>query len=261
MATKRRNKNTVTISLPKLIITTLLVMFLGYAIVSRLNSQLTAVSIVIADSENDKYLISKKDVRAKLKSFIGYDISLANIGQLDIYSIENHLNEDDRINKSDVYIDKNNKLHVHIEQRKPIVRIMVNGAKDYYLDYDGGRIPVTETIRVPVVTGYVDSYNVNYRKQKNNNINGILEIAKRIHDSDFLTVLVEQIDVNENDEVTLVPKLGKGKILLGLAIGLDVKFEKLSGYYKSIKKVGINKFDEIDLRWGDDIIYGRDLQS
>ena len=261
MTTKRRKKDTVTISYPKLIVTALLVMFLGYAVVSRLNSQLTAVSIIIEESESNKYLISKKDVRAKLKSLIGYDISLANIGQLDIYNIENHLNSDDRINKSDVYIDKNNKLHIHIQQRKPIVRIMVNGDKDYYLDYEGGRIPVTETIRVPVVTGKVDAFTINYRKQKKNNINGILEISKRIYDSNFLTVLVEQIHVDEKGEVTLVPKLGKGKILLGQPIGLDVKFKKLSEYYKSIKKVGINKFDEIDLRWGDDIIYGRDLQS
>jgi len=261
LTTKRKRNNKDELSYTKLIIAGLLVMFLAYATVNRLNSQLTDVSITIAESDSDKYLITKKQVRAKLKSMLGYDISLANIGQLDIYKIENLLNADERINKSDIYIDKNNKLHVQVEQRKPIVRIQVTNGEDYYLDYEGGRIPVTETIRVPVVTGRVDAYISNYSKQKNNNINGVLDIAKRIHDSDFLTVLVEQIDINAEDEVTLVPKLGKSRILLGQPIGLDKKFEKLAGYYKSIKKVGINKFDEIDLKWGDDLIYGRDTKS
>ena len=111
--TKKRKHNNDSISYIKLAIVGMLVFFLGYATVQRLNTQLTDVKIEITKSPDKKYLLSKKDIRAKLKAELGYDIALANLGQLDLYYLESFLDSDERINKSNLFIDKNLSL-IHI---------------------------------------------------------------------------------------------------------------------------------------------------
>jgi cell division protein FtsQ len=259
--TRRRTQNNVTISYTKLAIVGLLVFFLGYAIVQRLNSQLSDVTIEITKSPDKKYLLSKKDIRDKLKLELGYDISLSNLGQLDLYYLESFLDNDDRINKSNLYIDKHNRLHIEVEQRRPIVRIQVSGARDFYLDYNGDRIPVTETFRVPVVTGHVDGYTSNYKSQKNNNLKDIWELSQRIYDNDFLRVLVEQIDMNAKGDMTIVPKFPQSKIVVGDALDLDGKLSRITDYYKGLKQVGfIKDKNEVDVQFEGQVIR-RESQS
>ncbi len=260
MTKKRKHKTTESISYIKLGIVGLLVFFLCYATVQRLNSQIADVNIEITKSDSKKYLLTVKDVKEKLKGILGYDISLANVGQLDLYNLESLLDRDDRINQSDLFIDKNNRLHIIIEQRQPIVRVQVSGGDDYYLDFDGGRIPVTETFRVPVVTGHVDQYVRNYKTKEGNNIKDVWQLSQRIYEDDFLRVLVEQIDVNAKGEITIVPKFPQSKIVLGDALDLDGKLIRITDYYKGLKKVGVNDYDEVDVQFKDQIIR-RESQS
>lgn len=260
MTKKRKHNNSESISYVKLSIVAALVFFLCYATAQRLNSQLADVKIEIKSSDSNKYLLTKKDVKDKLKGILGYDISLANLGQLDLYNLEALLDRDDRINQSDLYIDKNNRLHIVIEQRQPIVRIQVSGAEDYYLDLDGDRIPVTETFRVPVVTGHVDQYVSNYKSKEGNNLKDIWQLSQRIYKSDFLRVLVEQIDVNSQGDMTIVPKFPQSKIVLGDALDLDGKLNRISDYYKGLKKIGVNGLNEVDVQYENQIIR-RDSQS
>ncbi|MDA8693224.1 hypothetical protein N9L92_04110 [Saprospiraceae bacterium] len=259
--TRRRKQNNDSISYIKLAVVGMLVFFLGYATIQRLNSQLTDVKIEITKSPDKKYLLSKKDIRAKLKSELGYDISLANLGQLDLYYLESFLDNDDRINKSNLYIDKNNRLHIEVEQRRPIVRIQVSEGKDFYLDYDGERIPVTETFRVPVVTGHVDGYANNYKSQKDNNLKDIWQLSQRIYDNDFLRVLVEQIDMNAKGDMTIVPKFPQSKIIVGDALDLEGKLTRITDYYKGLKQVGFTKDrDEVDVQYEGQVLL-RESQS
>ena len=255
MAKKRKYRNNESISYIKLSIVGLLVFFLGYATLQRLNSQLVDVKIEITKSDSKKYLLTKKDVKQKLKGILGYDISLANIGQLDLYNLETLLDRDDRINKSDLFLDKNNRLHIVIEQRQPIVRIQVSGGDDYYLDFDGGRIPVTETFRVPVVTGHVDQYVSNYKGIKDNNLKDVWELSQRIYENDFLRVLVEQIDVNAQGDIIIAPKFPHSKIVLGDALDIDGKLNRISDYYKGLKKAGFDlKYNEVDVQYEDQVV-------
>ena len=259
--TKKRKHNNDSISYIKLAIVGMLVFFLGYATVQRLNTQLTDVKIEITKSPDKKYLLSKKDIRAKLKAELGYDITLANLGQLDLYYLESFLDSDERINKSNLFIDKNNRLHIKVEQRRPIVRIQVSEGKDFYLDYNGDRIPVTETFRVPVVTGHVDGYAMNYKMQEDNNLKELWELSQRIYDNDFLRVLVEQIDMNEKGDMTIVPKFPQSKIVVGDGLDIDGKLMRITDYYKGLKKAGFSKDrNEIDVQFDGQIVR-RESQS
>lgn len=255
MSKARKEYNSEKISYVKLAVVGLLVAFLAYAANDRLTSQLSDVIIEIEKSQSKKYLLNEKDVRLKLKQILGYDISLANFGQIDLYELERKLTNDQRVNKSDLFIDKHNRLYVKVEQRQPIVRIQVSGDKDYYLDYNGERIPVTEAFRVPVVTGNVGAYVANYKSNESSGLNQVWQLSQRIYDNDFLRVLVEQIDVNEEGEMTIVPKFPQSKIVLGDGLDLDGKLKRIGDYYKDLKNKGHDpNRDEVDVKYEGQIV-------
>ncbi len=263
MSKKTRHSITDNVSVGKLVAFSLVMLYLCYAIYSRINAPLTSVSILISKSEEKKHLIKSKEVKRILKDKLGHDISLAEVGQLDLYDLENYLEEDHRINTVDMYVDKNMVLHISVEERKPIVRIQIADGPDYYLDYKGRRIPVAEVFRVPVVTGFVDKYKENYQSQSDNNHKGLLILSQLIYDNEFLSSLVEQIYIDKNDKVTLVPKLGPDRLLVGKIftkddpsnvqdyLSIEEKLENIELYYKhGIKDVGLETFEEMDFSYG-----------
>lgn len=238
-----------------------LMLFLVFSISKRLNEPVSNVRIVIEKTDARKSLITSEDVQDIFRTDLGYDLRLVELKDLDINRLENLLLENPRVENAELYIDKFNLLNIHITEKKPIVRVDMSASDDYYLDYKGDRIPVTDVFRVPVVTGYLDSYYPGYRKDKSHNLNDILELAQRVYDDEFLTALVEQIHIDKNNEITLVPKLGRDKIILGDANNLDEKFYKLKIYYeKGIKNIGIEKFDELDFKYEGQIV-GRHIDS
>lgn len=239
----------------KLIISMLLTAFLLLSISQRLNAPIDDIKIVVSGTEDGKKLISEKEVRALLKFELGYDVSIAELGELDLNTLERVLDQNARIDDADLYLDKNNVLHVKVIQKMPIVRIDQTSSDDYYLDYKGSRVPVTEVFRVPVVTGHVDSYRDDYSGIKEHNLNAVLELARKVYDDAFLSALVEQINIDANDEITIVPKVGRDKILLGEVEDLDEKIYKLKIYYeKGIKNIGLERFDELDLKYKGQIV-------
>ncbi len=227
----------------------------------RLSNQLSSINITIAQGVDQKFMIDKTDVRKLLKSKLGYDISLEKIGGLNLYELEGFLEADSRINRADIYVDKRGRLNIDIKQRQPIVRVSGVDGLAYYLDYKGERIPITETVRVPIVTGNVDAYKKAFKKDKANNHNEIIEVSRRIYDDEFLYSLIEQIHIDEHDKFILIPKIGTNKIIVGEASDLDSKFYRLNYYYKNeIKDIGFNKFDEIDIQYAHQVV-GRDKNS
>lgn len=233
----------------RLILSVLLTCFLVFSISVKLNTPIDGLIVQIEESAEGKKLIEEKEIKAIIKHDLGYDINIAEVEQLNIYRLESILKLNERIDNVEIYLDKRNILHVKVEQKLPIVRIeMANGA-DYYLDYQGDKVPVTDIYRVPVVTGNVDNYTILFRNDKKNNLNSVLELAKKVHDDEFLSALIEQINIDSNNEITLIPKIGRDKILIGQIENLDEKFYKLKTYYeRGIKNIGLEKFDELDLK-------------
>ncbi len=252
---KVEHKNGIS-SIVKIVTAVLLVCFLIFAAVDRMNSHLSGVAIKIKTRSDKKQLVTKKDVRYLLKEKLGYDISVASLESIDLYQLESYLEADDRISRAEIFIDKNRKMTIGILQNLPIARLEITGGEDYYLDPNGNRIPINgDIVRVPIVTGHIDPYTSNYRSTKQNNLNYILSVAQKVYDDDFLSALVDQIHVTEDDDIILIPTMGRQHIALGPYENLDDKIYKLKTYYKKgVKNMGLDRFKELNLRYDGQIV-------
>ncbi len=220
------------------------------------NSQISSVKINIEAIDQNKYLITEKEILKIFKEKIGFDLNKSVVGELDLTTLESMIRKDERIEHCEMYVDKHFNINISIKQKDPLVRIEMQNGESYYLDSKGNYVStyLNAAIRVPVATGYIHGFRKDFEEVQGNNLNGILEVAKHVDEDPFLNALVEQIHVKENGEIVVIPKLGRQRILLGSADDLENKFGKLKVYYKRVvPKEGLDRFPELNLKYKDRI--------
>ncbi len=249
MSNKRKNRSVSRVV--KLAIAGLLMLFLFFCVNARLGGQLDKMVLKIKKRGDNKQLIYKKDIMQIIGTELGHKISLAEFRELNLYKLERALEADSRIGRAELFLDKNNVLTIGIIQNLPIARVEVSQGEDYYLDMEGNRVPIKgDLIRVPVITGDVDSYIDSYKKNNQHNLNYVHTVSKRIYEDDFLSALISQIHVTDENNIVLIPIMGSERIALGQSDLLEEKIYKLKVYYKKgLKKIGISRFQELDLRF------------
>ena len=140
------------------------------AVQRKMDTTVTAVSISIDGIEGSKNLVTKKGVKQMFRNYLGYDLEMSSIRELNLMDMETMLEEDERIKEAEVYIDNNEVLHIDIEQRVPILRVFSKVNTSFYLDQDGNEIPAYggATIRVPVASGNIEDYDSRLLQDKKN---------------------------------------------------------------------------------------------
>lgn len=219
----------------------------------KINAEIDKMVVVVKPIEGDNDLITAKDVEVIFKRYLGYSIEDANITDLDLRELEEMLNQDERVKICQMFIDGLDKLNVWIIQRQPVVRVMDGSRTSYYLDEEGNKLDIAGTtpIRVPIATGHIELYQEELIKSdKESRLREVLEIAKHIQRDKVLTALIEQIDVDSNNEIVLIPKIGRHQLTLGDSKNLEEKFTNLKVMYKDgLPREGWRKFSELKLNY------------
>ena len=224
---------------------------------THLNRHINQLSVEIENLEGSRNLVSKEMAELHIEQFFGTDIQDIKFVDIDSRKLESALNKDSRIEHAEVYVDGKNILHVTIKQRAPVVRIMAENGEDYYLDIYGERIKTVKGsgVRVPIASGYIDKYIPNWREMNAHKIHDILAIAKELPKDDFLQALIEQIYVEKDGAITLVPKVGKQELILGSADKLNLKLRNIKLTYKSIVRIkGFDKYERFIYEYTNQII-------
>ncbi len=239
-----------------LVWTVVVIIILGVlfmAVQRKKDATVTTVSISITGIKGGKNLVTKKGVKQMFRNYLGYDLEMSSIRDLDLMDMESMLEDDDRIKSAEVYIDNKDRLHIDIDQRVPILRVFNDKNSTFYLDIDGNEIPAYRgaTIRVPVASGNIEDYDPKLLSaNKNSRLKDVYELAKYIHEDEFLAALIEQIDVQDNGEVMMVPKVGRQKLDFGHVENMEERFDKLKLLYKGgMEQVGWRKYDVLTLKY------------
>ena len=83
-------------------------------------------------------------------------------------------------------------------------------------------------------------------------------LARYINKDDFWSAQIEQLYVNENGDIELIPRVGNQKIIFGDATQMKEKFNKLFILYtKGFDKTGWNNYSAINLKFNDQVVCTR----
>ncbi len=218
------------------------------------------IFIEIKELPDGDSLINQEDVKITIERSFGYNLLGIPVGEIDVARVERVLENDPFVLNADVFLDAKSQLHIEIEQREPILRIIDKNGLNYYLDENGMKMPLSKhfTARVLVATGNIPPFDVQFLQKKKHTLKDIFELTKTILADDFLEPLVEQVYVNNSNEYELSPIIGDQKILLGNMDNLDDKIFYLKTFYKeAIPYKGWQKYKIINLKFKGQVVAGR----
>ncbi len=214
--------------------------------------------VIELNANSNSVLLEKKDVESWLRMFYKKEIQKIPVFALRLKELEDFLHQQPMVDEAEVFLDSKGKLHVQLQPREPIVRIIDQHARQFYLDRDGYVIPVSSQYasRVPVATGALNPVNgMKLDKKQQLYYGSLIRIAEAIRVDSFANSLVEQIDLDENGEFMLIPKIGNEKILLGGSDMIEDKLARLKLFYsENMGRQGWNVYQTISVKFKGQIV-------
>ena len=231
---------------------------LFFSILRKSNAEVKTLVVTIEGVTSDEQIISEKEVKQILQLAAGKSLTKTNIKTLNLRKLEAKLNKDKRIERADLYFDSKDRLNARIIQKKPIMRVVEEGA-EYYLDENGKQVPVTRgsAVRVPLVTGIRDTFSTGFLSAaKPTKLRQVFDIMKYVSKDEFLTALIEQAHVEHDSigDIVLVPKLGREKLIFGDANDIEAKFDNLKIFYRDgMPKLGWSRYKTLNLKYSQQV--------
>jgi cell division protein FtsQ len=224
------------------------------------------ISVNITDSLINNFVTSSDVIDILLAGesrILGYPRHSINTLEL-----EKLLNKEAFIKSAELYKTIDGRLHAEIVQRRPVIRIINQQGKSYYLDKEGVILPVSSkyTSRVLVANGHIAEpfipagnksiFDTEVAESKRNSvIYDLYKIASFIDSSDLWSAQITQIFVNSKYEYELVPRVGAHLIHMGDAGEYESKFRKLELLYRyGLSSKGWNNYEVINLKYKNQIV-------
>ena len=232
--------------------------FLSY---STSNEPCGGIKIRIKDSADYKF-VSKREL-LNLVNANGTKISGEPVKEIPVSDIENRLAQVRDLKYAEVYTTVDGILHVDADQRDPVMRVIPNNGGDFYVDEDGVvfRRRGLYSPRLQIVVGYINITSDMLRgvsvldTASKSVLKDIFHLVQFIQNDSFWSAQIDQLSVDSDREIDMVPRVGNQIVHLGRADNFEQKFMDLEAFYKEVlPEVGWRKYSAINLEYQDQIV-------
>ncbi|AWA28839.1 cell division protein FtsQ [Flavobacterium magnum] len=165
---------------------------------------------------------------------------------LDLGKLENAINANEMIEKSEVFVSIDGVLKAVVEQKTPIARV-VGETDSFYLDNQGNKMPLStiHAARVPLVSGVVNE----------SNSKDLCKVFRLIHNDDFLKKNIIGIEVLPNGGLLMSNRNFDYRIDFGKPVNAQRKFSNYKAFFqKAIKDSLLNKYRFINLKFTQQVV-------
>jgi cell division protein FtsQ len=223
------------------------------------------ITVDISDSA-DYHFVTKKQL-LNLAYSGSERIAGKPLKDVSVSSIEGRINTLRELKKAEVYETVDGIVHVYVQQRTPIMRVMPGDGGDYFVDEEGvvvrrrnlynPRLHIIEG-NVNISSAMLNGVSVLDTSIKHSVLKDIYPLVKWINDDKFWSAQIDQIYIDGNDEIDLIPRAGNQEIHLGTVENFEGKLRNLQAFYdKVLPEVGWNKYSVINLEFKDQIVCKR----
>ena len=225
------------------------------------------VVIKVEDSAGNSF-IDKNDIEQTIQDKFG-KLEGKRLLSINISLLEKIIDNNPYVLKAQVFSTIDGKLKIEVKQRNPIVRIINAFNESYYIDADGVLMPLSDkyTARVVVANGNIFNKETEQRIRRVTVESGadtsfhattlekIFMLSDYIIHHDFWNAQIEQIYINSDGEMELIPRVGNQTIVFGDEKEIAEKFNKLMMFYnEGLSKTGWNQYNKINLTFKDQVV-------
>lgn len=171
------------------------------------------------------------------------------------------------VKKAEVFTQLNGTLSVTVEQRMPVMRVITKNNESFYLDETGSVMPLSEnyTALVPIANGNIEDalfriQNTSFAEPSDSLANStmlddLFKLAMYIRQDEFWNSQIQQFNINTDNEIVMIPRVGRHHIILGDVSDLESRFNKLWIFYqKGLNHTGWDQYSTINLKYKDQVI-------
>ena len=203
------------------------------------NRLIKDIDVVI--QSNSSFYISTDSIKNSIKRYI-----YTTKDSISITKIEDELDKNTFVEKSQVYTTVGNKLFVNVKQKEPVARVITNDSI-FYLDKNSNFMSLSKlhSADVPIIFGFNQFSDLDY----------LTKISLMIRDDKFLNQNITQIIINDNQEINLKLSGLNTFIELGHNNKLEKKIQNLKAFYnRAVRKNDIEKYKEVNLQFENQVV-------
>ena len=203
------------------------------------NRLIEDIDVVI--QPNSSFYISTDSIKNSIKRYI-----YTTKDSISITKIEDELDKNTFVEKSQVYTMVGHKLFVNVKQKEPVARIITNDSV-FYLDKNSNFMSLSKlhSADVPIIFGFNQFSDLDY----------LTKISLMIRDDKFLNQNITQIIINDNQEINLKLSGLNTFIELGHNNKLEKKIQNLKAFYnRAVRKNDIEKYKEVNLQFENQVV-------
>jgi len=246
-----------------LIIPVLYLIIIPVYMASSTNSRPCGGIVIDISDSSDYHFVTKKQLLNLAYGNSGRIVGIP-VKEVSVSAIENRINVLRELKKAEAYMTIDGTVHVYVEQRNPVMRVMPDNGGDFFVDEDGvvmrrrnlynPRLHIVEG-NVNISATMLNGVSVLDTSIKKSILKDIYPLVNYINDDKFWSAQIDQIYVDGNDEIDLITRTGNQQIHLGTAENYEGKLRNLEAFYdKVLPEVGWNKYSLINLEFKDQIV-------
>jgi cell division protein FtsQ len=210
-------------------------------------------SIVVNINPNSPRFLDEEEI-ADMIVKSGESIIGQRLAAIDINKLETKLTAFTTLDNVEIFrkvdskgLSFKGKLVISVDERTPVLRFK-NETEDYYMDQNGIKVPVSPKYieRILLVTGTIPDETVK---------KSLLKMADFVNKDGFWKAQVEQLFIQANWELLIVPQVGDCLIEFGSPDDYALKFRNLRAVYQlGFKNVGWNRYKTISVKYRNQVV-------
>lgn len=206
--------------------------------------------------------IDRNEVNRIIQNHSGLIISKY-LHEINLHELENEFKRNPYIRDAKVFADMDGTVNIKVIQSDPILRVITLSNQDFYIDRLGNKIPSSKdyTPHVLVANGFImENYTKREDSLRTKVTRDLYKTALYVEKDSLWRDQFEQLYVNAQRDIEIVPRVGNQKIILGDADSLEVRLRNLKAFYKrAMPVVGWNAYKTINIKYTNQIICERNL--
>ena len=146
------------------------------------------------------------------------------------------------------------KVVVRARQRRPIARLFYFG-DEWYFDADEHLMPVSRQGNCNVLVAGGDFTDPLRTDSLNTQVLTLIQLARYLDAEKKYGAMIDQIFIERDGDMMMVPKLGGHVVELGTVDDLDTKFANLLTFYrKGMPRAGWNTYSKVSLKFAGQVV-------
>ena len=226
----------------KILLVVSLIFSIGVLYASNLKNNSRIINkIHVKITPNSSYFISADSIRNTINKYI-----LTYKDSISLSKIEQEIDKNTYVEKSQVYMKMGQELNVDIKQKEPIARVITSDSI-FYLDKNSNFMSLSKlkSSNVPLIFGFSEFSDLKY----------LTEISLMIKNDEFLNKNISQIFIKDDQKIDLKMRGNNTIIEFGNNNRLKNKTQNLKAFYnRAISKNEIDKYKKINLQFENQVV-------